>query len=51
MGNMVVIALFLDEKRKQKQKHKEIEEKKDFGLPLLEPLLKEDVRPNPTLKK
>jgi len=41
MGNMIVIALVLDERRKQKQKQKirEIEERKNFGEPLLEPLL------------
>ena len=30
MGNMIVIALVLDERRKQKQKIKEIEEKNNF---------------------
>ena len=37
---MVVIALYLDERRKQKQKYKEIEEEKNFDTLLLEPLLK-----------
>lgn len=38
---MIVIALVLDERRKQKLKLKlkEIEEKKNFDGPLLEPLL------------
>ena len=36
---MIVIALVLDERRKQKQKIREIEERKNFGEPLLEPLL------------
>jgi hypothetical protein len=39
MGNMIIIALILDEQRKQKQKIKDMEEIKDFGAPLLEPLL------------
>ena len=36
---MIVVALVLDERRKQKQKIREIEEIKNFGGPLLEPLL------------
>ena len=36
MGNMITIALFLDERRKRKKKLKEIEERRK---PLLEPLI------------
>ena len=37
---MIVIALVLDERRKQKLK--EIEERRNFGEPLLEPLLEKN---------
>jgi len=42
MGNMIVIALVLDERRKQKLKLKEIEERRNLAEPLLEPLLEKN---------
>ena len=39
MGNMVVIALVLDERRKEKERLKAKEERNNFAKPLLEPLL------------
>ena len=39
MGNMIIVALVLDEQRKQKERLKEMVEKENFGEPLLEPLL------------
>ena len=39
MGNMIIVALVLDEQRKQKERLKEIVEKQNIGEPLLEPLL------------
>ena len=40
MGNMIIIALILDERRKHKEQLKKMEEILDSGAPLLEPLLK-----------
>ncbi len=40
MGNMIIIALILDERRKHKEQLKKIEEDRNSGAPLLEPLLK-----------
>ena len=36
---MIIVALVLDEQRKQKERLKEMVEKENFGEPLLEPLL------------
>jgi len=39
MGNMITIALMLDERRKYNEKRKKMEKKIYLGAPLLEPPL------------